>query len=170
MPQYHSLGNVPHKRHTQFRKPDGNLYAEELVSTHGFSNVYSLIYHCYPPTLVKDIEKPISVEPEIAFERSLKHQSFEGFDVKPADDFLKSRVPVLLNNDLQISLAAPKNSFRDYYYKNADSDEVIFIHEGTGLLKTIYGSIEFGYGDYLVIPRGTIYQIDFASTSNRLLI
>ena len=170
MPQYHSLGSIPQKRHTQFRKPDGTLYSEELVSTHGFSNVYSLIYHCYPPTMIKEVEKPFSVEPKIAFERSLKHQSFEGFHVKPEDDFIKSRVPVLVNNDVHISLAAPRNSFNDYFYKNADADEVIFIHEGKGALKTIYGSIEFSYGDYLVIPRGTIYQMSFASTDNRLFI
>ncbi len=170
MPQYHSLGSIPHKRHTQHRKPDGTLYSEELVSTHGFSNVYSLIYHCYPPTMIKEVEKPFSVEPKIAFERSLKHQSFEGFHVKPEDDFIKSRIPVLVNNDVHISLAAPRNSFKDYYYKNADADEVIFIHEGNGTLKTIYGSLDFSYGDYLVVPRGTIYQMSFATTSNRLFI
>ncbi len=170
MPQYHLMGNVPHKRHTQFRKPDGTLYSEELVSTHGFSNVYSLIYHAYPPTMIKEVEKPYSIQPEIAFERSLKHQSFEGFDLKPEDDFLKSRKPVLVNSDVHISLAAPQKSFSEYFYKNADADEVIFIHEGSGVLHTIYGSIEFGYGDYIVIPRGTIYQITFHTADNRLFI
>ena len=170
MPQYHKMGSVPHKRHTQHRKPDGTLYSEELVSTHGFSNVYSLIYHSYPPTMIKEVEKPYSVRPEIAFERSLKHQSFEGFDIKAEDDFLKSRKPVLINNDVHISLAAPRKSMSDYFYKNADADEVIFIHEGKGILKTIYGSIEFGSGDYIVVPRGTIYQISFNTTDNRLFI
>ncbi len=170
MPHYNSAGKIPRKRHTQFRKPNGELYAEELVSTHGFSSVYSLIYHCYPPTIVKEIGKSYSVAPKIAFQRSLKHQSFEGFDVKPENDFLESRKPVLVNNDLHISLAAPKQSMKDYFYKNADADEVIFIHEGSGTLKTIYGSLEFGYGDYLVIPRGTIYQMQLKSENNRLLI
>ncbi len=170
MPQYHRMGSVPHKRHTQFRKPDGALYAEELVSTHGFSNVYSLIYHCFPPTMIKEVEKSYSVIPEIAFERSLKHQSFEGFHVKPEDDYLKSRIPVLVNADVHVSLAAPKKSLTDYFFKNADADEVIFIHEGSGVLKTIYGQIEFGYGDYVVVPRGTIYQIHFNTSDNRLFI
>ena len=170
MPQYHMMGSIPHKRHTQFRKPDGTLYAEELVSTHGFSNVYSLIYHCFPPTMIKKVEKSYSVIPEIAFERSLKHQSFEGFHVKPEDDYLKSRIPVLVNSDVHISLAAPKKSLTDYFFKNADADEVIFIHEGTGVLKTIYGQIEFGYGDYVVVPRGTIYQLHFNTPDNRLFI
>lgn len=170
MSQYHKLGNVPHKRHTQFRKPDGFLYSEELISTHGFSSVYSLIYHCHPPTMIKDVEKPYSVKPEIAFERSMKHQSFEGFNIKAEDDYLKSRKPVLVNNDVHISLAAPRKSMADYFYKNADADEVIFIHEGKGSLKTIYGCIEFGYGDYVVVPRGTIYQIHFNTSDNRLFI
>ena len=170
MPQYHKMGNVPHKRHTQFRKPDGSLYSEELVSTHGFSNVYSIIYHCYPPTMIKELGKSYSVRPEIAFERSMKHQSFEGFDIKPEDDYLKSRKAVLINNDVHLSLAAPRNSMNDNYYKNADADEIIFVHEGKGTVRTIYGSIQFGYGDYVVIPRGTIYQISFESPNNRLLI
>lgn len=170
MPQYHSLGQVPKKRHTQFRKPDGKLYAEELVSTHGFSSVYSLIYHCHPPTLVKAVGEPFSREPKISFKRFLRHQSFQGFKIQPADDYIESKKPVLVNDDLHISLAAPRKSITDYFLKNADADELIFVHEGSGVLKTIYGSIEFGYGDYLVIPRGTIFQLHFKDDKNRLLV
>nr|MBK9651005.1 homogentisate 1,2-dioxygenase [Bacteroidota bacterium] len=170
MPQYHQAGKIPAKRHTQFRKPDGSLYAEELFSTHGFSSVYSLIYHCHPPTMVKSIGEPYSVEPKVAFMRSLKHQSFMGFNVEAQDDFLDSRTPVLLNKDLMISLAAPKKSMTDYYYKNGDSDEMIFVHKGSGVVKTLYGSLPFEYGDYIIIPRGTIYQITFNDADNRLLI
>ncbi len=170
MPQYHSLGHMPPKRHTQFRKTDGSLYAEELVSTHGFSNVYSLIYHCHAPTLVKSVGEPYSREPKIAFQRSLRHQSFEGFHIVPEDDYIKSKKPVLVNNDLHIALAAPKKSITDYFLKNADADELIFVHKGSGVLKTIYGEITFGYGDYLVIPRGTIYQLHFNDADNRLLV
>ncbi|MBK9637329.1 MAG: homogentisate 1,2-dioxygenase [Bacteroidetes bacterium] len=170
MPQYHSLGKFPHKRHTQFRKPDGTLYSEELVSTHGFSNVYSLIYHAYAPTLVKSVGEPFSREPKIAFQRFLRHQSFEGFQVRPEDDYIESKKAVLVNNDLHISLAAPRKSINEYFLKNADADELIFVHEGSGVLKTIYGNIKFGYGDYLVIPRGTIFQLHFDDSNNRLLI
>ena len=170
MPQYYTLGEMPPKRHTQFRKPNGELYAEELVSTHGFSNVYSLIYHCHPPTLIKDIGKPINVEPKIAYKRSLKHESFDGFKIKATDDYIDSRVSVLCNNDLNIILAAPKKSTKDYYFKNADADEMIFIHKGSGTLKSIYGSLDFKYGDYIIVPRGTIYQIHFKDEDNRLLI
>lgn len=170
MAQYHKLGSLPPKRHTQFRKPNQELYAEELVSTHGFSNVYSLIYHCYPPTMVKSIGESFSVAPEIAFEKSLKHQSFEGFNVIPTSDYLRSRVPVLVNSDVHITLASPQASMKDYFFKNADADEVIFIHEGSGTIKTIYGQLEFKYGDYIVVPRGTVYQLHFTDSNNRLFI
>jgi len=170
MPQYYSQGKIPHKRHTQFRKPDGGLYAEELFSTHGFSNMYSLIYHCHPPTMIKSAGEPFSREPEIAMKRSLLHQSFQGFNVQPEDDYIKSKKPVLVNNDLQIALAAPRKSTKDYFLKNADADELIFVHEGSGTFHSIYGSMDFGYGDYIVIPRGTIFQLHFNTENNRLLV
>ena len=170
MPIYHKLGQIPHKRHVTFRKPDGKLYAEELVSTEGFSNVYSLIYHCHPPTIVKELGEPYSVEPKIAREKHLKHTSLKGFKIKAEDDYLKSRKPVLVNSDLHISLAAPKKSMTDYFFKNSQADEMIFIHVGSGTLKTGYGKIKFEYGDYIIIPRGTIYQLEFNDENNRLFI
>lgn len=170
MPHYHKLGKVPNKRHTQFRKPDGGLYAEQLVSTEGFSDLYSLTYHIYPPTRVSKIGEPYSVKPKIAVEKNLQHRSFQGFDIKPEEDYLRSRVPVLVNNDLHISLAAPKKSMTDYFFKNSQATELIFVHEGEGILKTMYGNIEFSYGDHLVIPRGIIYQLEFKDENNRLLI
>ncbi len=170
MPFYHTLGEIPHKRHTIFRKPDGSLYAEELVSTEGFSSMYSLVYHCYPPTIVKELGEPYSVEPKIAREKHLKHTNLIGFNIEPEDDYLKSRKPVLVNSDLHISLAAPRQSMTDYFYKNSQADEVVFIHKGSGELKTGFGNIKFEYGDYLVIPRGTIYQLHFNDTDNRLFI
>jgi homogentisate 1,2-dioxygenase len=170
MPYYYKLGEIPHKRHTQFRKKDGGLYSEQLFSTEGFSNDYSLLYHVYPPTQIIKTEKPINVMPDVAEEKMLKHRSFEGFKVKPAKDFLESRVPVLVNNDVHIVLAAPQQSIQDYFYKNADADEMIFVHEGSGVLRTMYGELPFGYGDYLIIPRGTIYQVHFNDENNRLFI
>lgn len=170
MPVYHSLGSIPPKRHTQFRKPDGSLYAEELVSTEGFSSTSSLVYHCYPPTLVKELGEPYSAEPEIARAKHLKHTSLKGFRIKPESDYLESRKPVLVNEDLQISLAAPTASLEAYFYKNTSADELIFIHEGQGTLKTGYGDLDFKEGDYVIIPRGTIYQIHFSGSQNRLLL
>ncbi len=170
MPHYYKLGNIPHKRHTQFRKPGGGLYSEQLFSTEGFSDDYALLYHCHPPTQIIKTEPQQDVSPQIAEEKMLRHRSFEGFHIKPAKDFLQSRVPVLVNNDCHIVLAAPQESMKDYYYKNADGDEMIFVHEGSGKVKTQYGELPFSYGDYIVLPRGTIYQIEFNDVQNRLFI
>lgn len=170
MPHYHSLGNIPVKRHIQFRKADGELYSEQLVSTEGFSDVYSTTYHHYPPTLVKAIDKPYSVKPEVAMKSNMQHRSFQGFKVKQQDDYLKSRVPILVNNDLYIHLSAPIKGTEGYFFKNSQATELVFVHEGEGTFYSMYGSINFKYGDHLVIPKGTIYQITFNSQVNRLLV
>ncbi len=161
---------MPHKRHTQFRRPDGGLYSEQLFSTEGFSNDYSLLYHIHPPTVITGHDAPVDVRPQIAEEGMLKHRSFEGFAVKPQADYLASRQPVLVNADVHISLAAPQQSMTDYFFKNADADEVLFVHEGSGTLLSQYGALRFGYGDYVVVPRGTIYQLQFDGADNRLFI
>jgi homogentisate 1,2-dioxygenase len=170
MPIYHQLGRIPHKRHTVFKKPDGTLHYEQLFGTEGFSGMSSLLYHLHRPTQVKSIGEPVAMAPEIAVENNMKSYRLHGFKVAPADDFLVSRVPVLVNSDCYIELAAPRKSMTDYFYKNADADEVIFVHRGEGVLKTMLGDLAFGYGDYLVIPRGMIYQMHFASEDNRLFI
>ena len=170
MPHYYKLGNIPHKRHTQFRKPDGSLYSEQLFSTEGFSDDYALLYHCHPPTQIIKTEPQVDVSPQVAEEKMLKHRSLEGFKVKPVKDYLQSRVPVLVNSDCHIVLAAPQESMKDYYYKNTDADEMIFVHEGSGIVHTQYGELPFSYGDYIVLPRGTIYQISFNTPDNRLFI
>ncbi len=170
MPHYYTLGTIPHKRHTQYRKPDGTLYSEQLFSTEGFSDDYALLYHCHPPTQIIKTEPQVDVSPKVAEEKMLKHRSLEGFNVKPVKDYLQSRVPVLVNSDCHIVLAAPQESMKDYYYKNTDADEMIFIHEGSGKVKTQYGELPFSYGDYIVLPRGTIYQIEFNDDKNRLFI
>jgi len=170
MAHYHTLGQIPHKRHTQFRKPDGTLYSEQLFSTEGFSDDYSLLYHCHPPTQIIKTEPQLDVSPQIAEKKMLKHRSFEGFKVKPEADFLKSRIPVLVNNDCHIVLASPQQSMTDYFYKNTDADELIFVHEGSGKVLTQYGQLPFSYGDYIILPRGTIYQIHFDTPVNRLFI
>ena len=170
MPHYQREGQIPHKRHTQFRKPDGTLYSEQLFSTEGFSSDSSLLYHCHPPTKIIKTEAQYSVAPKIAEEKMLRHRSFEGFKVKPTADYLESRKPILVNSDCHISLAAPQQSMSDYFFKNADADELLFVHEGSGKLLTQYGELQFAYGDYLIIPRGSIYQLQFDNDNNRLFI
>jgi homogentisate 1,2-dioxygenase len=169
MPMYHSLGKIPPKRHTTFEKPEGGLYQEELFGTLGFAGMSSLIYHIHPPTIVSQPIKSYDVSPKIAIEKNMKALSFKGFSLPECDDFIESRKTLFVNNDLKIGLAAPKEFSKDYFYKNADSDEMLFVHRGEGVLKTLYGNIPFSYGDYLIIPRGTVYQIEFKGTDNRLL-
>ncbi len=170
MPHYLSLGTIPHKRHTQFRQKDGSLYSEQLFSTEGFSNDYTLMYHIHPPTEIIGTDQPYDAMPRIAEEKMLKHRSLEGFKIRPEGDYLQSRHPILVNNDCHIVLAAPLRSMDGYFYKNADADELIFVHHGSGVLTTMYGELSFGYGDYLVVPRGTIYQMSFDGDDNRLFI
>jgi len=169
MPIYRQVGLVPHKRHTVFRKPNGELYHEELFGTEGFSGISSLVYHLYPPTLVKEFGEPYSVKPEIAVEENLRARSFMGLEVAPENDYIKSRKVLFVNDDLHIGLASPKKGTGDYFFKNADADELLFVHKGNGKLATMYGDIEFKYGDYIVIPRGTVYTITFEQEDNKLL-
>ena len=119
MPLYHKLGEFPQKRHTQFEKPDGGLYYEQLFGTEGFHGHSSLLYHVHRPTQVKEILASHNVEPKIAIGKNIKSLLLKGFELKPADDFLESRKPMLVNKDCTIGLAAPKKSLRDYFYKNA---------------------------------------------------
>ncbi|GMN06041.1 homogentisate 1,2-dioxygenase [Croceitalea sp. MTPC5] len=169
MPIYHKLGKFPQKRHTQFEKPDGSLYYEQLFGTIGFDGMSSLSYHVHRPTQVKEIGEALDMSPKIAVAKNITSRKLIGFDVAPKDDFLESREPMMVNNDVHIGLAAPKKSMTSYFYKNSDADEMLFIHRGTGTLKTFLGDIPFEYGDYLIIPRGMIYQIEFDSDDNRIL-
>ena len=169
MPRYYTLGKIPPKRHTVFENPTGGLYQEELFGTAGFAGMSSLIYHLNPPTVVTEIKKIKNVAPKIAIDKNMKALSFKGFSLKPETDYLDSRKTLFVNTDLHIGLAAPKEFSSSYFYKNADADEMLFVHIGSGTLKTMYGDIAFKYGDYLVIPRGTVYQIDFDTEDNRLL-
>ena len=170
MPIYHKLGSIPPKRHTQFRKPNGDLYYEQLFGTVGFDGMSTNSYHEQRPTQVKEIRSHYSLAPAIAKSNNIHSYKLRGFEVAPQDDFLESRKIVLTNSDVHIVLAAPRKSTTDYFYKNTDSDEMIFIHQGSGKLRTIYGNLDFKYGDYLIIPRGIIYKIDFDTEENRLFI
>ncbi len=169
MPVYHKLGKIPPKRHTQFCQPNGELYNEQLFGTIGFDGMSSLLYHIHRPTMVKSIGEAIDMTPKIAVEKSVTARKLVGFKVAPKDDFLESREPMLVNSDVHIGLAAPRKSMTTYFYKNADADEMLFIHKGTGTLRTLVGNIQFEYGDYLIIPRGMIYQIEFDTEDNRIL-
>ncbi|HRY32623.1 MAG TPA: homogentisate 1,2-dioxygenase [Bacteroidales bacterium] len=170
MPHYHKLGNIPAKRHVQFRKEGGGLYAEQLVSTEGFSDLYSLTYHVYPPTMVSAIDEARSLAPDIVLEKNTRHRSFQGFQIAPAEDYIGSRVIVLANQDVYISVAAPRRSMTDHFFRNASANEVIFVHLGSGKLISMYGVLPFREGDHLVVPKGVTYQMHFDTGDNRLFI
>ncbi len=169
MPIYHRLGQIPPKRHTQFRTPSGSLYHEQLFGTIGFDGMSSLSYHLHRPTMIREFRTSTNVIPKIAEEKTIRPRKLTGFDITAEDDYLVSRKVLLVNTDIQIGLAAPRKSLTEYFYKNADADEILFIHQGSGTLITMLGNISFEYGDYLIIPRGMIYQIRFDSQDNRLL-
>lgn len=169
MPIYHKLGKIPPKRHTIFEKPNGGLYYEQLFGTVGFDGMSSLLYQIHRPTMIRDIGEAINVSPKIGVAKNIHPRKLLGFEVPAKADYLESRTPLLVNSDIHIGLAAPQTSLRNYFYKNADADELLFIHRGTGTLRTLLGNIPFEYGDYLLIPRGMIYQIDFDTADNRLL-
>ncbi len=170
MPLYHKLGKIPPKRHTIFKKADGSLHYEQLFGTIGFDGMSSLLYHLYRPTMVKEVKSANDVSPKAAVTHNIKSRLLKGFHVSPEEDYLESRKIVLFNSDVNVALAAPKKSMTDYFYKNADADELLFVHQGSGTLKTFLGEIKFEYGDYLLIPRGMIYQVEFDSEDNRLLV
>jgi homogentisate 1,2-dioxygenase len=168
---YHRLGNIPPKRHTQFRQPDGSLYKEEVVSSEGFSGIYSTLYHINPPTQIKEIKSPIPFKVKRIEEYALRQTHLNTSKVESTgDDFLESRKVVLTNNDCSISICSPSKRKMDYYYKNAEGDEVIFVHDGKGTLISPFGKLEIRQGDYIVIPRTVIYKLDFEEGPLRLLI
>jgi homogentisate 1,2-dioxygenase len=164
------MGSVPPKRHTIHEKPEGGIYYEQLFGTEGFHGLSSLLYHTHRPTMISSYGETIDLKPKAAIENNIKSRMLEGFNIKSKDDFLKARTPVLFNDDVQIDIASPKKGIINYFYKNSDSDEILFIQKGSGILKTLFGELRFNYADYLVIPRGTIYKIEFNTPDNKLLI
>lgn len=166
---YQKHGNIPSKRHVVFRKKDNSLYHEELFGTEGFSSTSSLLYHLHPPTAVRQLSDPYSIRPVAGIEDNMRALSFMGLDVAPEADYIKSRKTFFFNDDLIVGMAAPTKSMNDYYFKNADSDEILFIHKGSGQCKTMYGTVDFEYGDYVVIPRGTVYTLQFDTPDNKIL-
>ncbi len=170
MTYYYKLGKIPHKRHIQFRQPDGSLYHEELIGMRGFSGVQSLLYHLRPPTQIQKIllERKVNV----SYEESspLCHRHLRTATVESGYDAVEARVPLMANGDVCISIARPRLPML-YWYRCAHGDEVIFIHDGTGVLENQYGIIHYQAGDYLVIPSGVLWRlIPDAGIEQRMLV
>ncbi|QCK13414.1 homogentisate 1,2-dioxygenase [Mangrovivirga cuniculi] len=171
MSYYYKLGDIPHKRHTQFRQPDGSLYEEELVSSIGFSGIYSLLYHKHPPTKVIRVGDPEPYKVEMPEESPLLQTHLNTSGLKTTGkDYLDSRLTLLKNKDCSMSICMPEERSMDYFYKNGEADEIVFIHDGSGTLISQFGKIEVKPGDYVVIPRTTIYKFDWEDKPLRLLI
>ena len=151
---YHRLGKIPAKRHTQFRQPDGSLFKEEVVSSEGFSGIYSILYHIHAPTRVKALKDAIPYGPKRIEDYALRQTHLNTSAVKETgDDFLDARKVLLTNSDCSISICAPCQREMNYFYKNAEGDEVLFVHDGSGVLLSPFGKLEIRKGDYVVIPR-----------------
>lgn len=169
MPRYVKLGQVPPKRHTQFRQPDGSLYAEEVIGTKGFSGLASILYHIHPPTQVADFTTGRDLRPDLLPNTPLMHRHLKTADLPAYGDPISGRTPLLVNEDVTIGFCRPTEPM-SYFYKNADGDDLLFVQEGHGRLETIFGTLPYREGDYLVIPRGTIYRVVAESPATRMLI
>jgi homogentisate 1,2-dioxygenase len=158
MPFYHKLGNIPHKRHTQFRKPDGKLYREEVMGLEGFSSIQSILYHHFLPPRIKLTEDLGSARPEYVDFGPIRHRAFKTAQTPLGPDPVTARIPLLGNNDVILGVSRAKNSM-DYFYRNSQAYETWFVHEGSGTLKSQFGNLPFYKGDYIVIPFGVTWQM-----------
>ncbi len=158
MPFYHKLGEFPHKRHTQFSKPDGSLYREELMGLEGFSSLQSLLYHHFLPPRVVKVEDLGPDRAEYVDFGPLRHRAFATQDTPEGGDPVSARRILLGNHDVTLGVCRPTRSM-DYFYRNAQAYETWYVHEGTGDLNTQFGRLRFSPGDYLVIPYGTTWQM-----------
>lgn len=164
MPPYHRLGELPPKRHIQFRKPDGTLYYEELFGTEGFSNNYSNIYYYYPPTRVKKVE-PFQQRHLEEWKLDVqRHHHMKTAQMQAGGDAVSGNRILMYNKDLTIGIALPSEPMH-YYYRSGDADTMYFVHDGQGVLETNFGLLPYHEGDYILIPRGTTYRFDIAADS-----
>lgn len=166
MPFYHRLGQVPHKRHTQFKKPNGRLFREELMGLEGFSSIQSLLYHHFLPPRVTRTADLGPLVPEIVDFGPIRHRALRTADAPVGPDPVSARIPLLSNNDVTLGISRAGKSM-DYFYRNAQSYETWWVHEGHGVLRTQFGHLAFHEGDYIVIPFGTTWQMVLESQEAR---
>ncbi|MEM1250210.1 MAG: homogentisate 1,2-dioxygenase [Acidobacteriota bacterium] len=159
MTYYLKLGEIPPKRHTQFRQPDGSLYHEEVMGIHGFAGIQSILYHLRPPTRVREVQ-PLAngAGPTFEADGGLRHRHLRTADVASGGDAVSARRLLMSNQDCAISVVRP-DAAMDYWYRFAHGDEMIFVHDGTGVLESQYGKLAYRPGDYLVIPTGVLWRI-----------
>lgn len=169
MPFYHKLGKIPAKRHTQFRKENGELYYEEVMGTRGFSGIQSILYHHHPPTRVSEVKEGQQYRIETEQQPILQHRHFKTKGMQGGADPITGREYLLVNEDVQIGLCSPTEQM-DYFYRNGLKDELLFVHYGTGVLESNFGRLAFKPGDYIVIPIGVTYRLVLEGTGHRFLV
>ena len=169
MPFYHTLGTIPHKRHTQFRKPDGTLYREQVIGTKGFSGIQSILYHAYQPTEILRVESLGSARVDYVDDGALRHRLFRTRDVPQGGDAVSGRTVLMGNANVTMALARPTQNMT-YHYRNGEAHELYWIHTGEGTLHSQYGALDFGPGDYINIPISTTWRMDFKNEENRMLV
>jgi homogentisate 1,2-dioxygenase len=157
MPIYHSLGQFPRKRHTVFRRPDGGLYAEELMGHEGFTGTSSLLYHTHPPTTVKSARKVRDVQWVADDDTSLRHRHFRTARAQTKGSPTLDRIPILFNQDIAMLYVEPDENDA-HFYRNSQADEVIYVVEGKGTLETVFGDLPYQSGDYVVIHRNITHR------------
>ena len=168
MPSYVRAGELPPKRHIQFRNPEGGLYAEELFSTKGFESVYSLLYHLRPPTATLEVRPWDRGTVHLHANEPLRNRHFKTAQIAAQGDAIASRVPLLGNSDLLVSVANATEPM-EYFYRNVGGDELLFIHHGEGTLQTPFGDLAYRANDYVVIPTGTTYRV-VPKSATRMLV
>ncbi len=168
MPSYLRAGALPPKRHIQFRRPDGKLYAEELLSTQGFESVYSLLYHLNPPTATLDVKPWRRPESVFSPNEPLRNRHFRVGRIKTSGDAISSRKPILGNDDIVICVAEAIEAM-PYFYRTVRGDELLFIHSGRGSIETPLGTLDYRANDYVVIPVGITYRLQ-PKDATRMLV
>ncbi|MBA2740825.1 MAG: homogentisate 1,2-dioxygenase [Actinobacteria bacterium] len=156
MPFYQRRGDVPRKRHIVFRE-NGRLLTEEVMGLEGFTGNESILYHLESPCRVKELGEFRPIEREEWVPEAHAHRRMDTYDISPGGDEISGRRTLMWNSDVEISLCRP-DSTMDYFFRNGEGDEVIFVHEGTGTLETTFGDVPYKDGDYVVVPRGTTYR------------
>ena len=165
MPYYHKLGQIPHKRHTQFKKPDGKLYREELMGLEGFSSLQSILYHHFLPPRVVKTEDCGPAKPEFVDFGPIRHRALATAQTPLGADPVSARIPLLGNNDVILGISRAPKGTMSYFYRNSQAYETWWVHEGSGSLKSQFGVLPFRKGDYIVIPFGTTWQMELNEES-----
>jgi homogentisate 1,2-dioxygenase len=160
MPIYHTLGEVPKKRHTAFRKPGGGIYAEELMGHEGFTGTSALLYHVHPPTTVKSVRRIKETVLEADADQTLRHRHFLTSRAKRGGSPTLDRTPLLFNQDVSMWYVEPDEQDA-FFYRNAQADELVYVAKGAGVLESVFGDLPFHEGDYVVIHRGILHRYKF---------